>query len=53
MFGGTGFPFGDKSSNTVSVCNLETGHWRIVYCSGSIPDQIYGHVCIPAIAYDM
>ncbi|XP_078488171.1 kelch domain-containing protein 10 [Ciona intestinalis] len=42
VFGGTGFPFGETSSNKLSVCHLPTGQWRLLNCNGSVPDPVYG-----------
>nr|CAB3259254.1 kelch domain-containing protein 10 [Phallusia mammillata] len=42
VFGGTGFPFGDQSSNRLTACHLHSGQWYAVDCKGSKPEKIYG-----------
>ncbi|CAG2106368.1 unnamed protein product [Medioppia subpectinata] len=44
VFGGTGFPFGESSSNRLSVCNLSSGEWKCVTNSDDTdaPIEQYG-----------
>ena len=44
VFGGTGIPFGEASSNQLYVCNLNTRTWRHIECDGEFPIRVYGHV---------
>lgn len=49
VFGGTNYPFGESSSNKVSVCNLQTCTWKCLDCSGETPDEKYGQVSTQAV----
>ncbi|KAK2703086.1 kelch domain-containing protein 10-like [Artemia franciscana] len=44
MYGGTGFPFGQNSSNALHVFNTEREEWAEVNCSDdtTAPDHLYG-----------
>ncbi|CAK8689337.1 kelch domain-containing protein 10-like [Clavelina lepadiformis] len=46
IFGGTGVPFGEKTSNQLSACQLKTGKWNVIECSGVKPDKIYGQAMV-------
>ncbi|XP_050412713.1 kelch domain-containing protein 10 [Patella vulgata] len=43
LFGGTGIPFGDASSNELNVCDLKTLKWKYYPCTGELPEAKYGH----------
>ncbi|CAG2164332.1 unnamed protein product [Oppiella nova] len=44
VFGGTSFPFGETSSNRLSVCNLTTNEWKCITNSddNEAPIEMYG-----------
>ena len=44
MFGGTSVPFGETSSNCVSVCNLSSLKWQNLDTEGDLPIPSYGGV---------
>lgn len=48
IFGGTGFPFGETSSNRLSLCCLNQDPITIkrVKTKGDRPDRIYGHTIL-------
>ncbi|KAK7007729.1 Kelch domain-containing protein 10 [Halocaridina rubra] len=47
VFGGTGMPFGDSSSDSLYMCHLPTGRWQKVLTYGSKPLPMYGQgVCV-------
>lgn len=47
VFGGTGIPFGDCSSNQLHICNLDSMLWRSYsLAKGQLPEKAYGHVGI-------
>lgn len=46
MYGGTGIPFGEASSNKLHVCNLNTLEWKTISTQGDLPIPGYGSVSI-------
>ncbi|GAU88483.1 hypothetical protein RvY_01175 [Ramazzottius varieornatus] len=42
VFGGTGFPFGERCSNAVHAFDLSTNKWREISCGGELPTPRYG-----------
>lgn len=42
VYGGTGVPFGQSSSNKLHICDLRTLHWREVGTAGEPPLEQYG-----------
>ncbi|XP_035204511.1 kelch domain-containing protein 10-like [Stegodyphus dumicola] len=42
VFGGTGVPFGESSSNSTHICNLDTLEWSTLQTTGSPPLEQYG-----------
>ena len=43
VFGGTGYPWGQRLSNTVHVFHIPTVSWTQLLCVGDIPTPRYGH----------
>ncbi|GIY73673.1 kelch domain-containing protein 10 [Caerostris darwini] len=46
VYGGTGLPFGETSSNSVHICNLNTLEWSKLDTEGTKPDEMYGQAMI-------
>lgn len=44
VYGGTGVPFGQSSSNKLHVCDLRHLHWQEVETTGDPPLEQYGQV---------
>ncbi|XP_002741199.1 kelch domain-containing protein 10-like [Saccoglossus kowalevskii] len=42
VYGGTGFPFGQASSNNLYALNVKTKVWSTIKCSGDAPIPTYG-----------
>lgn len=41
-YGGTGVPFGNSSSNSTHLCNLDTLEWCTLTTTGDKPQRLYG-----------
>ena len=44
VYGGTGLPFGQSSSNSTHLCNLSTLEWLTLSTTGELPQPLYGQV---------
>lgn len=42
VWGGTGFPFGEKCSNSLHAYHIPTQQWHKVVCGGELPTARYG-----------
>ncbi|CAL1285269.1 unnamed protein product [Larinioides sclopetarius] len=45
-FGGTGIPFGETSSNSTHICNLDTLEWTLLETTGDKPVEQYGQAML-------
>ncbi|GAV06861.1 hypothetical protein RvY_16776 [Ramazzottius varieornatus] len=43
IFGGTGYPWGQRLSNTIHVFHIPSAAWTGLQCLGDIPTPRYGH----------
>lgn len=46
VFGGTGVPFGQETSNSIYLLNTHTLIWKKLDLKGDVPFGVYGCVCI-------
>ncbi|GFY42270.1 kelch domain-containing protein 10 [Trichonephila inaurata madagascariensis] len=46
VFGGTGIPFGETSSNSTHICNLDTLEWTTLKTTGTPPIEQYGQAML-------
>jgi hypothetical protein len=46
VFGGTGVPFGQDTSNSIYLLNMHTLLWKKLDLKGDVPSGVYGCVCI-------